>query len=421
MSLQHLEDNFLAYNYLTFYHASFAMAPLTSESRIMRTPINGCDNYLDARIVIRGLRKSASPNRPDYEIRTALTDHGSRLQGQEDTLITQSDDASSYFRPMLRTHGCIFCGHHVRQCSTARHYACTDRILILNDRLHLPNGQPIPNDGNGRGLKPAIDNRNMERVSVSFSFARAIQSLSRLSPTFRLFPPPTLSVFVLSLTRLLGTTSILAKPRTDARSWVDDARKPRKRGRWWSPNATCQALNCIWLVQLTHAPTTASSLASRKRNETVALSYDHLNFPADKERQVSVVEQFADAMRGDAPGGLVMEHATLSVDTALRSLECPLTKGGDAPIATAFDQTVDVENVEETKIAFVVNWKTDEDLLLTEPTNSDDVKEIIKEMGQVGGFDPERTMSPDTVCLSIRFGAQDRRIGSCQGMITLLE
>lgn len=99
-------------------------------------------------------------DRPDYEIRTALTDHGSRLQGQEDTLITQSDDASSYFRPMLRTHGCIFCaehGHHVRQYSTARHYACTDRILILNDRLHLPNGQPIPNDGNGRGLKPAID------------------------------------------------------------------------------------------------------------------------------------------------------------------------------------------------------------------------------------------------------------------------
>ncbi|KAH9042193.1 hypothetical protein EDB85DRAFT_2139539 [Lactarius pseudohatsudake] len=72
--------------------------------------------------------------------------------------IRTSDDASSYFR--LRTHGCIFCaepGHHVRQCSTAKYYDYTNRILILNDRLHLPNGQPIPNDGNGRGLKPAID------------------------------------------------------------------------------------------------------------------------------------------------------------------------------------------------------------------------------------------------------------------------
>jgi len=36
-------------------------------------------------------------------------------------------------------------------------YALTGRILIINDRLHLPNRQPIPNDGNGRGLKPAID------------------------------------------------------------------------------------------------------------------------------------------------------------------------------------------------------------------------------------------------------------------------
>ncbi|KAH9080608.1 hypothetical protein EDB83DRAFT_998541 [Lactarius deliciosus] len=95
---------------------------------------------------------------PDYDIRTVLTDHGPRLQGQEDSLITQSDDPSSYFR--LRTRGCIFCaepGHHVRQCSTAKYYTRTNRILILNDRLHLPNGQPIPNDGNGRGLKPAID------------------------------------------------------------------------------------------------------------------------------------------------------------------------------------------------------------------------------------------------------------------------
>ncbi|KAH9048591.1 hypothetical protein EDB84DRAFT_1573933 [Lactarius hengduanensis] len=87
-----------------------------------------------------------------------LRDGPTRLQGREDTLITRSDDASSYFR--LRTHGCIFCaepGHHVRQCSTAEYYDYTNRILILNDRLHLPNGQPIPNDGNGRGLKPAID------------------------------------------------------------------------------------------------------------------------------------------------------------------------------------------------------------------------------------------------------------------------
>lgn len=110
-----------------------------------------------------------------YEIRTVLTDHGPRLQGREDTLITQSDDASSYFRTMPRTHGCIFCakpGHYVRQCPTAKYYDATNRILILNDRLHLPNGQPIPNDGNGRGLKPAIDKwlaANPARPALQFT------------------------------------------------------------------------------------------------------------------------------------------------------------------------------------------------------------------------------------------------------------
>ena len=29
--------------------------------------------------------------------------------------------------------------------------------LVLEDRLSLPNGQPIPNDGAGRGLKHGID------------------------------------------------------------------------------------------------------------------------------------------------------------------------------------------------------------------------------------------------------------------------
>jgi len=101
-----------------------------------------------------------------------------------------------------------------------------------------------------------------------------------------------------------------------------------------------------------------------------------------------VVEQFADAMKGGDSGGLVMEHAVLSVDTALLSLEAPLTEVaritfGDraslekakpavdkyvayanreetSPIAAAFGQTVDLENVEETKIIFIVGWKTAE-------------------------------------------------------------
>lgn len=72
------------------------------------------------------------------------------------SLMMQTVDISPY----LQTEGCFFCadrGHNFRQCSTANDYARTGRILITNDRLSLPNGEPIPNDGNGRGLKPAID------------------------------------------------------------------------------------------------------------------------------------------------------------------------------------------------------------------------------------------------------------------------
>jgi hypothetical protein len=69
-------------------------------------------------------------------------------------------DPSQFFRRPRRTSGCVFCaqrGHQVRGCPAAEEYVRTGRALIQNDRLHLPNGQPIPNDGSGRGLKHAID------------------------------------------------------------------------------------------------------------------------------------------------------------------------------------------------------------------------------------------------------------------------
>jgi hypothetical protein len=75
------------------------------------------------------------------------------------SLITQSDHMASYFRPR-RNKGCFFCaelGHYVRQCSTAMDYVNANHAVIINDRLRLPNGRPIPNDGRGRSLKLAID------------------------------------------------------------------------------------------------------------------------------------------------------------------------------------------------------------------------------------------------------------------------
>ena len=114
---------------------------------------------------------------------------------------------------------------------------------------------------------------------------------------------------------------------------------------------------------------------------------DHLNYIADKERQASVAEDFGSAMRLDA-GGPIMEHVVLSVETTLRVVEAPLTEVAritfndrtslekakpvvekyvayanreeTLPIAAAFGQTVDLENIEEMKIIFIVGWKTAE-------------------------------------------------------------
>jgi len=69
-----------------------------------------------------------------------------------------SPEASAYFRP--RIDGCVFCtqsGHTVRSCPGAMNYVNAGRAMIKNDRIHLPNGQAIPNDGTGRGLKHGID------------------------------------------------------------------------------------------------------------------------------------------------------------------------------------------------------------------------------------------------------------------------
>jgi hypothetical protein len=71
-----------------------------------------------------------------------------------------STASSSFFRRPARTDGCAFCaqrGHMVRSCPAAEEYVRTGRALIKNDRLHLPTGESIPNDGSGRGLKSAID------------------------------------------------------------------------------------------------------------------------------------------------------------------------------------------------------------------------------------------------------------------------
>lgn len=61
---------------------------------------------------------------------------------------------------MPRPEGCAFCtrpSHVVRSCHSAKDYVNSGRATLRNHRICLPTGEPIPNDGSGRGLKHAID------------------------------------------------------------------------------------------------------------------------------------------------------------------------------------------------------------------------------------------------------------------------
>ena len=71
-----------------------------------------------------------------------------------------ASNPTSFFRTRARSDGCAFCSqtsHRVRECPSAQEYVRTGRALILEDRLSLPNGQQIPNDGTGCRLKHGID------------------------------------------------------------------------------------------------------------------------------------------------------------------------------------------------------------------------------------------------------------------------
>ena len=48
-------------------------------------------------------------------------------------------------------------GHRIHGCPAAEEYYRTGRVKIIGNRLHLPTGEPIPNDGHGLGLKASLD------------------------------------------------------------------------------------------------------------------------------------------------------------------------------------------------------------------------------------------------------------------------
>ncbi len=87
---------------------------------------------------------------------------------------------SSFFRPHVM--GCSFCSkteHRIRECPIAQEYVRTGRAVIVNDRIHLPNGQPIPSDTPGRNLQ----------LKINSWIAGAMADAARNSPFTRDSPP----------------------------------------------------------------------------------------------------------------------------------------------------------------------------------------------------------------------------------------
>ena len=75
-------------------------------------------------------------------------------------LAANASTAPSYYRLGPRPEVCSFCygpGHRIRECPVGDEYVRSGRATIVNGRIHLPNGQPIPYDGTRRGLRASID------------------------------------------------------------------------------------------------------------------------------------------------------------------------------------------------------------------------------------------------------------------------
>jgi hypothetical protein len=50
-------------------------------------------------------------------------------------------------------------GHHLHEGLATPAYVTNGKAIIRDDHVHLPNGQPVPNDSTNRGINVSIDNR----------------------------------------------------------------------------------------------------------------------------------------------------------------------------------------------------------------------------------------------------------------------
>jgi hypothetical protein len=105
-------------------------------------------------------------------------------------------------------------GHRIHGCPAAEEYVDTGCVKIIGNRLHLPTGEPIPNDGCGLGLKASLD---------AWLAANAPPSSVTTMPTPQCDPPPhTTSYSFEILPELTVPTSVYITEEADTDSGNDD-------------------------------------------------------------------------------------------------------------------------------------------------------------------------------------------------------
>jgi len=96
---------------------------------------------------------------------------------------------ASFFRFGPQPGTCAFChaeDHQVRKCAIADEYVKSGRDSIVNDRIHLPNRQPIPFDSTKRGLKASIDAWLTSQTAPALTPAQTRAVFTRDSAAVRL-------------------------------------------------------------------------------------------------------------------------------------------------------------------------------------------------------------------------------------------
>ena len=92
--------------------------------------------------------------------------------------------AASFFCLGPCPESCTFChsqGHHIHTCTIVNEYVNSRCATVINDWVHLLNGQPIPYDGTNRGIKASID---------SWLASQNTQPASQSHTVFVHDPPP---------------------------------------------------------------------------------------------------------------------------------------------------------------------------------------------------------------------------------------